>query len=153
MRTAAVIGVNLRFNREKDQMAEYYADFKMLHIVAVVASGTLFLLRGIGVQLGAAFAMSAPVRYLSYTIDTVLLGAALALLWTLHEVLLGSTWIWVKIALLPVYIVLGSFALKRAKTKGARFVFFLAALAVFFWMYRIARAHDPLGGLLVWFGL
>ena len=71
-------------------MIEYYPDIKLLHVLSVVASGSLFLLRGVGVQIGAAFAMAAPVRFLSYTIDTVLLCAALLLVWTLQDVVLGS---------------------------------------------------------------
>lgn len=128
-------------------MIEYYPDIKLLHVLSVVASGSLFLLRGVGVQIGAAFAMAAPVRFLSYTIDTVLLSAALLLVWTLQDVVLSSTWLWVKIGLLPVYVVLGSFALKRAKSKPAKLGFLLAAIVVFLFMYGIARSHDPLAGL------
>lgn len=128
-------------------MIEHYADIKFLHVTSVMASGTLFFLRGLGVQMSAAVAMAAPVRYLSYTIDTVLLCAALLLVWVLRDVVPGSTWLWVKIALLPVYVVLGSFALKRAGTKMAKLGFFLAAVAVFLFMYGIARSHDPLAGL------
>lgn len=128
-------------------MIEYYPDIKMLHVTSVVASGVLFFVRGIGVQAGMPLAMAAPVRYVSYIIDTVLLTAALTLVWLLHEVVLGSTWLWVKIALLPVYVVLGSFALKRGATKPAKLGFFIAAVAVFLFMYRIARNHDPLAGL------
>lgn len=131
-------------------MIEYYPDIKLLHVTSVVASGSLFLLRGVGVQLGAAFAMAAPVRFLSYTIDTVLLCAALLLVWTLRDVVMGSTWLWVKIGLLPVYVVLGSFALKRATSKPAKLGFLLAAVAVFLFMYGIARNHDPLAGLGVY---
>lgn len=131
-------------------MIEYYPDIKLLHVTSVVASGSLFLLRGVGVQIGAAFAMAAPVRFLSYTIDTVLLCAALLLVWTLRDVVMGSTWLWVKIGLLPVYVVLGSFALKRAASKPAKLGFLLAAVAVFLFMYGIARNHDPLAGLGVY---
>lgn len=128
-------------------MIEYYAEIKMLHVTSIVASGALFFLRGIGVQADSGLAMAAPIRYASYVIDTILLAAALTLVWILHEVVLGSTWLWVKVALLPIYIVLGSFALKRGATKPARLGFFVAAVTVFVFMYRIARTHDPLGGL------
>ena len=58
-------------------MIEFYPQIKAVHIAAVMLSGVLFLLRGGAVQLGASWAMAAPLRYLSYTIDTVLLTAAL----------------------------------------------------------------------------
>ena len=128
---------------------EYYGPVKWLHIIAVSASGLLFFIRGVGVQAGAGFAMAAPLRYLSYTVDTILLSAALALVWILKDFVLASTWLWVKIVLLPVYIVLGSFALKRAKSKPAKLLFFIAALAVFLFIYRVARHHDPMGGFIV----
>ena len=128
---------------------EYYGTVKWLHIIAVSASGLLFFIRGVGVQAGAGLAMAAPVRYLSYVIDTILLASALTLVWVLRDFVLASTWLWVKVALLPVYIVLGSFALKRAKSKPAKLLFFVAALAVFIFMYRVARNHDPFGGFII----
>ena len=52
------------------------AQIKAVHVAAVLLSGALFLLRGLLVQAGAArWAMWAPVRYASYSIDTVLLTA------------------------------------------------------------------------------
>lgn len=128
---------------------ELYPWLKMVHVAAVITSGSLFLIRGLGVQAGARFAMAAPVRVLSYLVDTLLLAAALALVWILRDLVLQSSWVWVKVLLLPVYIVLGSFALKRADSKGTKLAFFLAALAVFALMYRVARTHDPFGGILV----
>jgi len=67
-------------------------------------------------------------------------------LWTLlgyHP--LQQTWLGVKLGLLVVYIVLGSFALKRGRTRAQRLLFFIAALAVVLSMAGIALAHDPVG--------
>jgi uncharacterized membrane protein SirB2 len=127
---------------------EWYPYVKMVHVAAVVTSGSLFLLRGIGVQAGARFAMAAPVRFMSYIVDTVLLAAAVGLLWLLQDMVLASSWVWVKVLLLPVYIILGSFGLKRAASRPAKLGCFIAALAVFAFMYRVARTHDPLAGLV-----
>lgn len=66
-------------------MIEFYPQIKAVHIAAVMASGLLFFLRGSAVQLGGKWAMAAPLRYLSYTIDTVLLTAALMLATILHQ--------------------------------------------------------------------
>jgi uncharacterized membrane protein SirB2 len=54
---------------------DFYPDIKWVHICAVIASGTLFALRGAGVLAGARWPMWAPLRFLTYTIDTVLLTA------------------------------------------------------------------------------
>jgi len=128
-------------------MIEFYPQIKLLHVGAVFASGSLFLLRGVAVQAGAAWGMAAPVRYLSYAIDIVLLTAALMLLTLLPAAVFANGWLWVKIALLVVYVGLGTFALKRGRTPGVRRACFVAALAVFACMYVIARSHDPLGPL------
>jgi uncharacterized membrane protein SirB2 len=128
-------------------MIEFYPQIKLLHVAAVFASGSLFLLRGIAGQAGAAWGMAAPVRYLSYTIDTVLLTAALMLLTILPAAVFANGWLWTKVALLVVYVGLGTFALKRGRTAPGRFACFVGALVVFAGMYMIARTHDPLGPL------
>ncbi len=127
-------------------MEEFYLQIRQVHIGAVLTSGALFLLRGLGLNLfNAAWPMWAPVRYVSYTIDTVLLTAALMLMTIVHQYPFMHAWLTVKLVLLVVYIVLGSFALKRAKTRRARLGFFAAALLVFGYIYYVARAHHPLG--------
>jgi len=87
------------------------------------------------------------VRYLSYLIDTVLLVAAVMLAVALHLRPGNAPWLMVKIVLLPVYIVLGSLALKRAKTRRGRVLSFIAAITVFLFIVSVARHHDPLGAL------
>ena len=128
-------------------MIEYYPQIKLVHVVAVYASGSLFLLRGLAVQGAAAWAMAAPLRYLSYGIDVILLTAALILLAVLPAAVFANGWLWVKLSLLVVYIALGSFALKRGRTAKIRVACFVAALVAFASMYLVARAHDPLGPL------
>jgi uncharacterized membrane protein SirB2 len=89
--------------------------------------------------------MAAPLRYLSYTIDTVLLTAALMLVTILHQYPLVQAWLTVKVLLLAVYIALGTFALKRGRTLGVRVACWIAALLVYGFIISIARAHHPLG--------
>ncbi len=50
-------------------MLDFYPQIRFVHIAAVLASGGLFFLRGLIVHLGGRWAMAAPLRYLSYTID------------------------------------------------------------------------------------
>jgi uncharacterized membrane protein SirB2 len=54
-------------------------------------------------------------------------------------------WLTAKVCLLVVYIVLGSLALKRARTPRQRAWCYAAAIAVYLFIVGIARAHDPLG--------
>ena len=127
-------------------MEAFYLEIRNVHIGSVLASGGLFLLRGLGVNVfNATWPMWGPVRYLSWTIDTVLLTAALMLMTIVHQYPFVHHWLTVKVVLLVAYIVLGSFALKRGKTRNARLGFTVAALVVFAFILSVARAHDPLG--------
>jgi uncharacterized membrane protein SirB2 len=126
-------------------MIEFYPQIKLVHVTAVILSGLLFTLRGSAQLLGARWTMAAPLRYLSYTIDTALLTAALMLVTVLHQYPFVQAWLTVKVVLLVVYVVLGSLALKRGNTRATRLYCFLAALAVYLFMASVARAHHPLG--------
>lgn len=126
-------------------MIEFYPQIRLVHIVAVLLSGSLFLLRGSGVLAGAHWPMALPVRLASYTIDTVLLTAALMLVAVLPSAVFANGWLAAKLVLLVVYIGLGTFALKRGRTPRVRAACFVLALAVFGAMLAIARAHHPLG--------
>jgi uncharacterized membrane protein SirB2 len=128
-------------------MITFYLPIKTVHIVCVLASGGLFALRGLLLLNGRAWAMSAPMRYLSYSIDTVLLTAALMLATLLPSGVFANGWLAVKFALLVVYVGLGSFALKRGRSLRARWIFFIAALGVYAFMLSVARTHQPLGVL------
>jgi uncharacterized membrane protein SirB2 len=124
---------------------EFYWPIKILHVIAVLCSGGLFFVRGLMVLNNRQVAMAAPVRYLSYGIDTVLLAAALLLVAMLPAGVFANGWLLEKIVLLVVYIVLGSFALKRARSKKSKAVCFVAAVSVYAFMYSVARTHHPLG--------
>jgi uncharacterized membrane protein SirB2 len=132
-------------------MLELYPQIKAAHIALVLASGGLFAARGLLVLLGQRWAMAAPLRYLSYSIDSALLTAALMLLVVLKLNPFTTGWLLMKLGLLVSYVVLGSLALKRARTPAAQRICYLAALATFAGMYSVARAHHPLGLLASWF--
>ena len=126
---------------------EFYPHIKWVHVAAVLASGALFMLRGLALHIGARWPMAAPLRYLSYTIDTVLLTTALMLTTILHQYPFVNGWLTVKVVLLVLYVLLGSYALKRGRTRAVRIACWLAALAVYGLIISVARAHHPLGFL------
>lgn len=128
-------------------MIEFYSQIKWVHVAAVTCSGLLFFVRGLALNTGAAWPMTAPLRYLSYTIDTILLTAALMLATILHQYPFVHHWLTVKVVLLIVYVVLGSFALKRGRTQQTRIACWLATLLVYLYIISVARAHHPLGPL------
>ncbi|MCW5581636.1 MAG: SirB2 family protein [Luteimonas sp.] len=126
-------------------MIEFYPQIKHAHIGLALLSGGLFALRGALLLGGLRWPNAAPVRYLSYTIDTALLTAAMMLLTILPGALYANGWLAVKIALIVGYVVLGVFALRRGRSRRARAICYVAALLVFAQVYCIARAHHPLG--------
>jgi uncharacterized membrane protein SirB2 len=126
---------------------EFYPQVRAVHIGAVLASGALFALRGAGVLGGMHWPLAAPLRYFSYSIDTVLLTAALMLVSMLPAAVFANHWLTVKLALLVIYVVLGSFALKRGRSARVRAICFGCAVAVYAVIFGIARAHQPLGWL------
>jgi len=125
-------------------LIEFYTEVRLVHVSSVIASGSLFALRGAMTLAGSSLPQHPAVRYLSYTIDTVLLTAALMLLSMLHLNPLATPWLATKLVLLLAYIVLGSFALKRARTRNGRAACWVMAMIVLLSMVAIARAKDPL---------
>ncbi len=132
-------------------MIEFYPQIKQFHIFLALLSGSLFALRGAFVLGGAHWPNALAVKWLSYAVDTALLTAAMMLLTILPGAMFANGWLWAKIGLLVAYVVLGVFALRRAKTSRGRWLAYLAALAAFLAVYSIARAHHPLGFYSWWF--
>jgi uncharacterized membrane protein SirB2 len=134
-------------------MTELQPLARALHLIAIAASGSLFLARGLLVLGGhQARALAAPLRYLSYGIDTVLLGAAIVLAMSVRQYPFVHAWLTTKVLLLGLYIVLGSLALKRGRTHRVRGVAFVGALAVFVFIVGVARRRHPWGWLAPWLG-
>lgn len=132
-------------------MIEFYAEIKLAHVTAVLASGSLFLLRGILVQVGRHRCALAPLpRYLSYAIDTTLLTAAFMLLTILPASAYGNGWLVAKLALLPAYVGLGWLAFRS--TANRRLGYFVGALLAYTFMFAVARAHNPLGPISMFLG-
>ena len=86
------------------------------------------------------------VRIVPHVVDTVLLASALWLAWQLGAD--GTRgWLWAKVAGLVAYVALGTIALKRGRTRGARIAAFAAALATFGYIVSVAIAKSPLSFL------
>lgn len=98
-------------------------------------------MRGLGVLAGARWPMQAPARRASMLIDTALLVAG-ATLWSIAALNpLRDHWLAGKLLLLPVYVVLGSLALKRARSSRGKLMSFVLALASFAAIATLALTH------------
>lgn len=128
-------------------MEAFYWEIRAVHIGAVLVSGSLMLLRGLLLNgLGARWVMAAPLRWLSWAVDTTLLTAALMLTTIVQQFPFVDGWLTVKVLLLVPYIVLGYLAL-RGDSLRKRLACLAGAMLVFGYIYSVARAHDPLGFL------
>ena len=84
------------------------------------------------------------VRVVPHAVDTLLLlsGVTMAVVIGLNP--LAHSWLGAKLLALLVYIVLGSIALKRGKTREVRGTAFVAAILVFAYMLSVAFSHRTL---------
>jgi uncharacterized membrane protein SirB2 len=106
-----------------------------------------FFIRWIWMLRGSPLLQKRAVKVLPHIVDTLLLLSAIMLVGIIG---FGpnAAWLLAKIVGLIVYIVLGTFALKRGRTKGARAVFGVLAMIVFAFIASVARTHNPLGFLM-----
>ena len=126
-------------------MEAFYLDVRTVHIGSALISGSLFLIRALAFNLfGARWPLAPPLRYLGWTVDTVLLTAALMLMTIVRQYPVADAWLTVKMVAVVLYIVLGYFAL-RGPDIAARLVSTGAAVLTFGFIYTVARAHHPLG--------
>lgn len=129
-------------------MAAWYLQILWTHIGCVIVSGSLFFTRGCMMLAGLPAANWMPLRRISVVVDSLLLAAAIALTMIIHQYPFVQAWLTVKVLLLVVYIVLGTFALRRGRTRMVRATCFAAAVIVFLFIVTVARAHNPWGALL-----
>jgi uncharacterized membrane protein SirB2 len=133
---------------EAGGLLAFYPQIRQVHIAAVCLSGALFALRGLGVLAGQAWPRHAVLRYGSYTIDTVLLTAALMLLTILPGAMFANHWLSVKLCFVATYIVLGIAMMRSRRGRGARAGLYAAAVLAYATAFGIARMHHPAGWLL-----
>ena len=131
----------LRTNGKNDVS---YALLKHLHITCAATSYALFLLRGLWMLRDSAMMRQRWVKITPHMVDTVLLGSAVALTWTIGQYPFVDSWLTAKVAALLLYIALGFVALKYGRSKAVRLSAWLAAQAVFGYIVLVALNHDPM---------
>jgi uncharacterized membrane protein SirB2 len=95
-----------------------YSTLRVIHVTAVVISGSGFAARGLGAWRGAAWVRSRIARTLPHLVDTVLLASALGMLWTIRLWPWTLPWLRAKLIGLVLYIGFGAVALRRLR-RGA----------------------------------
>ncbi|MEW6589728.1 MAG: SirB2 family protein [Pseudomonadota bacterium] len=120
-----------------------YTLLKHLHLTTIVVTLALFVLRGLWMMADSPRLKARWVRVVPHVNDTLLLASGLGLAFLMQQYPLVHGWLTAKLFALIAYIVLGTIALKRGKTRKVRIAAWVAALAVFAYMVAVARAHAP----------
>jgi uncharacterized membrane protein SirB2 len=124
-----------------------YLALKWVHIVCAILSITGFTLRGILMLLDSPLLATRFARIAPHVVDTVLLASALWLAVLIGQYPFVQGWLTAKVLALIAYIVLGTLALKRARSKAVRAAAFALALAAAAYIVSVALTRDPLGFL------
>ena len=122
---------------------DYFA-FKWVHVGAAATTYTLFFLRGIWMIADSPLLRERWVRIVPHLVDTVLLASAIAMAVMIRQYPFVSGWVSAKVIALVIYILLGTVALKRGRTKGQRVAAWFAAQGVFFYIVAVAYTRNPL---------
>lgn len=121
-----------------------YALAKSLHIVLVAATLTSFTLRGVWMLYDSSLLARRWVRVLPHAIDAVVLASGLYLAVAYYEFpMTFHPWIVAKLLGLLAYVVLGTIALKRGRTKRARVLAFAGSLLLFAYIVFVAVTKMP----------
>jgi uncharacterized membrane protein SirB2 len=121
-----------------------YLAFKHLHVTCVVLSGLGFALRGWWMLVDSPRLKSRLARVVPHVIDSVLLGSALVMAWQSSQYPFAQGWLTAKFFGLLAYILCGTMALKRARTKGRRVVFLVLAVLAYAYIVGVALTRNPL---------
>ena len=124
-----------------------YLALKHLHVTCVVLSGLGFSLRGWWMLTGSRLLQARLSRVVPHVVDTLLLGSALVMAWQSSQYPFAQSWLTAKFFGLLAYILCGTMALKRARTKRARVVFLVLALLSYAYIVGVALTRNP----MLWF--
>lgn len=122
-----------------------YAAVKHLHIACVTLSGVGFFLRGLLMMADSPVLQRRWIRIVPHVNDTVLLAAAIALVFLTQQFPFVDAWVTAKIFGLIAYIILGAVALRAGRTRGVRVAAWFGALAVFGYVVSVALTKSPWG--------
>jgi len=121
-----------------------YLALKHLHVTCVVLSGLGFALRGWWMLNDSPLLRARLTRVVPHVVDTLLLGSALLMAWQSSQYPFAQGWLTAKFFGLLAYILSGTMALKRARTRGRRVAFLALALLAYAYIVGVALTRNPL---------
>lgn len=123
-----------------------YGAVKYLHIACVALSISLFVLRATLQWQAKPWRRWRVLRIAPHVVDTVLLGSALWLSWTIGQYPFVQGWLTAKLLALFAYILLGQRALGVHTPERQRLPAFIAALICVSYIVGVALTHSPTWG-------
>lgn len=120
-----------------------YSLLKQLHLSTIALTLALFILRGVWMMVESPRLQARWARIVPHINDSLLLASGISLAVLTRQYPLVNGWLSAKFFALIAYIVLGTIALKRGKTRGQRIAAWTAALLVFAYMVAVALTRDP----------
>ncbi|MGP7734399.1 SirB2 family protein [Oceanimonas smirnovii] len=127
-----------------------YLALKHAHMMFAIISIVLFMLRAWLAVPSPARINNKLLKILPHINDTLLLIFGIWLAVSLKfNPLENSPWLAAKIIGLVLYIIVGTIAIKRGKTRGQRLMAALASIAIFAYIYGAAVTKSPLSWLVL----
>lgn len=120
-----------------------YFALKYVHVGAVILSFFLFFLQGLWMMATPEKLAVRWVRVVPHVVDTVLLVSAIVLAAATGQYPFVQPWLTAKVLALLLYILLGTVALRRGRTRQARIVAWILAPTVFGCIVAVARTRVP----------
>ena len=121
-----------------------YMMVKHLHLTAVALSLTLFVLRFFWTVRGSQMMSKKWVKIVPHVIDTVLLLSALTLCVLISQYPFVNAWLTEKVLGVVLYILMGFWTLKWARTTPLKALGFVGALAWLVFVAKVAVFKQPL---------
>ena len=119
---------------------------KLIHMGTAFISISFFIIRGFWVFNNAEMMNKKWVKIAPHVNDTILLVTAITLAINVQQYPFTHSWLSAKFIALLLYIVFGTFALKRAKERKNKMIFFILSLLTFGYIVGVAFNRST-----VWF--
>lgn len=124
-----------------------YFILKAIHVFAAATTISGFLLRGYWMLTESEKLQHSATRIVPHIVDTVFLSSGIAMVWLLQLEPFTQAWLVAKFTGLIAYILLGTIAIKRGKTRQIRLLAMIGAVSVFAYIAGVAFTKSPLSWL------
>lgn len=120
---------------------------KQGHVLLALLSAAGFCLRGYWMLAGSPRLGAPWTRRLPHVVDALLLLTGLTMAFGLGVSPFAASWLGAKLVAIVIYVILGSVALRRGRTREQRVAALVLSLLVLAYVFAVALSHDPWVGL------